>query len=298
MPLEGVFSVLPTPFHPDGGLTWIACGAWSICTSARGEWLDGVGRHRRGRAVTESGGEDVLGYGALASQRARAGGGGHQRGRLQVSMEYSRNARAAGASAVMISPPRMAKLNSEAVVKGHAAVAEAVDIELSCRIIRRFPGMRWSRRCWPASLVNSAGADHQAGRSADAVQDIANSGSGQGDPGAEFRRAGRGVSAGRVDVGAAGVMTGFAFPEILVEIVSAFRAGDMDRAADVFYRNVPLMRFEFQEGIGMSIRKEMLRRRGAFTSNTIPAAGCAVGCGTLKALDADSGVGWAGDNRG
>ena len=66
--------------------------------------------------------------------------------------------------------------------------------------------------------------------------------------------------------GATGAMTGFAFPEILVKIVSLYRAGDIDDAADVFYRAVPLMRFEFQEGIGMAIRKEVLHRRGALAS--------------------------------
>lgn len=61
--------------------------------------------------------------------------------------------------------------------------------------------------------------------------------------------------------GATGAMTGFAFPEILVRIVNAFHEGDIDHAADVFYQSVPLMRFEFQEGIGMAIRREVLRRR-------------------------------------
>jgi 4-hydroxy-tetrahydrodipicolinate synthase len=75
--------------------------------------------------------------------------------------------------------------------------------------------------------------------------------------------------------GATGAMTGFAFPELLVKIVAQYRAGDIDTAADVFYRAVPLMRFEFQEGIGMAIRKEILRRRGALSNAATrsPAAG-------------------------
>ena len=85
--------------------------------------------------------------------------------------------------------------------------------------------------------------------------------------------------------GATGAMTGFAYPEILVDIVSAFRAGDVDRAADVFYRTVPLMRFEFQEGIGMAIRKEVLRRRGALKSAAIRAPGAKLDAATLAALD-------------
>jgi 4-hydroxy-tetrahydrodipicolinate synthase len=61
-------------------------------------------------------------------------------------------------------------------------------------------------------------------------------------------------------------MTGFAFPEILVQIVRLFRGGRIDDAAEAFYRAVPLMRFEFQEGIGMAIRKEVLHRRGVLAS--------------------------------
>ena len=80
-------------------------------------------------------------------------------------------------------------------------------------------------------------------------------------------------------------MTGFAFPEILVQIVTLFRAGEVDEAADVFYRAVPLMRFEFQEGIGMAIRKEVLRRRGALASAGDAAAGGALDATTREALD-------------
>src|SRR5262249_55073896 len=79
--------------------------------------------------------------------------------------------------------------------------------------------------------------------------------------------------------------TGFAFPAILVKIVTLFRAGCIDEAADVFYQSVPLMRFEFQEGIGMAIRKEVLRRRGAIAHAGIRAPGGTLDETTKKALD-------------
>ena len=85
--------------------------------------------------------------------------------------------------------------------------------------------------------------------------------------------------------GATGAMTGFAYPEILVRIVKLFRAGQVDEAAEVFYRSVPLMRFEFQEGIGMAIRKEVLHRRGALTSPATRAPGAALDATTRQALD-------------
>ena len=80
-------------------------------------------------------------------------------------------------------------------------------------------------------------------------------------------------------------MTGFAFPEILVRIVSAYRAGRVDEAADVFYRTVPLMRFEFQEGIGMAIRKAVLNRRGALASAATRAPAGGIDAPTREALD-------------
>ena len=85
--------------------------------------------------------------------------------------------------------------------------------------------------------------------------------------------------------GATGAMTGFAFPEILVKIVSLYRAGKVDEAADVFYRAVPLMRFEFQEGIGMAIRKEVLHRRGALASAATRPPAAALDKTTREALD-------------
>jgi 4-hydroxy-tetrahydrodipicolinate synthase len=85
--------------------------------------------------------------------------------------------------------------------------------------------------------------------------------------------------------GAAGAMTGFAFPALLVEIVSLFRDGRVNEAAEVFYRSVALMRFEFQEGIGMAIRKEVLKRRGAIAHAGIRAPGGQLDRTTREALD-------------
>jgi 4-hydroxy-tetrahydrodipicolinate synthase len=80
-------------------------------------------------------------------------------------------------------------------------------------------------------------------------------------------------------------MTGFAFPAILVKIVTLYRSGRIDNAAAEFYAKVPLMRFEFQEGIGMAIRKEVLRRRGAIAHAGIRPPGGVLDKATKEALD-------------
>ncbi len=63
--------------------------------------------------------------------------------------------------------------------------------------------------------------------------------------------------------GACGTMTGFAYPEILRAVRLALEAGDAAGAARCFDRYLPLIQFEGQPVVGLAIRKEVLRRRGA-----------------------------------
>ena len=98
--------------------------------------------------------------------------------------------------------------------------------------------------------------------------------------------------------GATGAMTGFAYPEILVKIVKLFHGGDVVAAAEAFYPYVPLMRFEFQEGLGMAIRKEVLRRRGAIACAEIRMPGAKLDAATGDALDRVLAWTWKGGDQG
>jgi 4-hydroxy-tetrahydrodipicolinate synthase len=66
--------------------------------------------------------------------------------------------------------------------------------------------------------------------------------------------------------GADGAMTGFAFPEVLVEVHERFAAGRIEEAFDLYDAYLPLIRYEQQPGIGLAIRKEILHRRGVLAS--------------------------------
>lgn len=66
--------------------------------------------------------------------------------------------------------------------------------------------------------------------------------------------------------GADGMMTGFSYPEVLVAIYRAYTEGDKAKAAKLFYRACPVLRHEFQPGIGLALRKEVYRQRGAIKS--------------------------------
>ena len=89
-----------------------------------------------------------------------------------------------------------------------------------------------------------------------------------------------------LDAGSAGTMTGFAFPELLVEIVDAHRSGDTARARRVYEQALPLLVFEAQEGIGLGVRKEILRRRGAIECAKVRSPAPSLDPLTLSALDA------------
>lgn len=73
--------------------------------------------------------------------------------------------------------------------------------------------------------------------------------------------------------GADGAMTGFAYPEMLVEVCSQFAKGNADRAEDLFDMYLPLLRHEAQPVIGIALRKETLRRRGAIASAHVRSPG-------------------------
>jgi 4-hydroxy-tetrahydrodipicolinate synthase len=285
--LGGVFSVLPTPFTPSGDIDpeslervvdlfiadgvngFTALGVTSevarLTDSERDRVLDTVMARVNGRVPVVAG--------------TTADG-------LRTCLDYTRRAKAAGASAVMISPPRMPKINSDAVAKHFADVASAVDTPI---IVQDYPPI--SGYAMEPALLARIARDVPAARTIKLE-----------DPPTPFKTSRILEQTSGLDVGifgglggvflleelmagAAGAMTGFAFPAILVDIVALFRAGQIDAAAGVFYAKVPLMRFEFQEGIGMAIRKEVLRRRGAIAHAAIRPPGGTLDPTTTEALD-------------
>jgi 4-hydroxy-tetrahydrodipicolinate synthase len=73
--------------------------------------------------------------------------------------------------------------------------------------------------------------------------------------------------------GADGAMTGYAFPDMLVDVVKFSNAGQRDAAHDLFDAHLPLIRYEQQQGIGLAVRKSILQRRGAIAHDSQRAPG-------------------------
>jgi 4-hydroxy-tetrahydrodipicolinate synthase len=285
--VQGVFSVIPTPFL--GNTDIDAASLRRVVDLAINAGVDGLtalGVTSEVARFTEP--ERALVLDIVLKQvdgRVPVVAGTTAEG-LRTCIEYTRQAKAAGATAVMVSPPRATKLNSDAVVRHYAALADAVDIPivvqdyppisgfamepwLLARIAREVPRARTIKLEDPPTPFKTARILEQAG-------DV---------PVSVFGGLGGVFLLEELLAGAAGAMTGFAYPEVLVRIVRLYKAGDIDKASELFYRFVPLMRFEFQEGIGMAIRKEVLRRRGAVADPVTRAPGAKLDPATLAALD-------------
>jgi 4-hydroxy-tetrahydrodipicolinate synthase len=85
--------------------------------------------------------------------------------------------------------------------------------------------------------------------------------------------------------GADGAMTGFAYPEMMVDVVRAHAAGDVERAHDLFDAYLPLSRYEQQAGIGLAVRKHLLAQRGVIASAAIRKPGPKLSSADLADLD-------------
>ena len=129
MTFEGVYSVLPTPFTDRGDLDEASLrrvvdlfiekgvnGLTALGVTGEVARLEEPERARRARG------------GRRRRRRVgcRSSPGRRPRGRGRASATAGRRRRL-GAAAVMVSPPRMPKLNSEAVVRHYKALADAVD---------------------------------------------------------------------------------------------------------------------------------------------------------------------------
>src|ERR1700722_12504481 len=116
----------------------------------------------------------------------------------------------------------------------------------------------------------------------------------------QVRRACDGTARGRISIltgngglylpqelyrGADGAMTGFAYPELLVDVCRLFADGRAEDAEDLFDAYLPLVRPEQQIGVGLAIRKEVLRRRGAIASAAVRAPGPRLDRDDLDELD-------------
>ena len=85
--------------------------------------------------------------------------------------------------------------------------------------------------------------------------------------------------------GADGAMTGFAYPEMMVEVCRAHAAGDIEKAHDIFDAYLPLARYEQQTGVGLAVRKHIMAERGVIASATVRKPGPKLSAADIADID-------------
>src|SRR5258708_26801425 len=233
MPFEGVYSIIPTAFRDSGDLDeasqrrvvdlFIDKGANGLTAlGVTGE----VARLEEPERATVL--EVVVNQ---AAGRVPVIAGTSADG-TRTCIAYTRQAKDLGASAVMVSPPRMPKLSSAAVVAHYKALADAVDLPI---IVQDYPPI--ARFAMEPPLLARIAKEIPSARTIKLE-----------DPPTPFKTARILEAAGDTKVqifgglggvflleelisGATGTMTGFAFPEILARIMKRGSAGERDAAA-------------------------------------------------------------------
>ena len=259
---SGVHWMLATPFHEDesidtASVAKIVDKALSsgcegmVCLGVTGEAarLTDRERYQVAEAVIQNANGLPVTVGATASSTAAA-------------IQNSKEAEELGAAAVMVSPPAMGKPNPDAVFNHYARLADAIDIPIVVQDYPSTSGVHMSPD-FIARLSSGIPAaqylkleDPPTPPKISAIRKLV------GDDMPIFGGLGGVFLLEELARGSAGAMTGFAYPEVLVDICRHMAEGDRARAEELFNRCLPLMLFEFQEGIGVSVRKYALQSRG------------------------------------
>lgn len=264
--LRGVYVIAPTPFADDGSLDEPSLS--TLVDFAVGTGVDGLtilGVMGEAGKVSEAERDRIVEgtIEAVAGRIPVCVGTTHAATDRCVAL--SRRAEAMGARALMVAPPALARTNEAAMRRHYLAVAEAVDLPI---VVQDYP---------PSSGVFMS--PEFIGRLADEEPRLRflkledeptapkTSAVLAANPAVRiFGGLGGLFMLEELRRGAVGTMTGFGFPEILVEVFRRFDAGDLDGATEVFHRHLPLIRFENQAAINLALRKHVYHLRGAIAS--------------------------------
>jgi 4-hydroxy-tetrahydrodipicolinate synthase len=270
--LRGVVPIAPTPFHPDGRIDEVSLDRMTDFFGASG--VDGLtilgqlgeaGKldHDEGLAVAKQ----VLGRTRLPVIVGVTAPG------FAAMRALAREVMAMGAAGVMIAPPNTLRTDDQ-VVGYYRNAAEAIgpdvpfvlqdypltfSVQMTPAVIRRIVSENPScvmlkHEDWPGLEKISTLRGFEADGSMRHIAILV----GNGGLFLDFE----------TERGADGANTGYAFPEMLVDVVRLGRAGERDAAHDLFDAHLPYLRYEQQQGpLGLAVRKYVFQRRGIFASD-------------------------------
>ncbi|WP_298957892.1 dihydrodipicolinate synthase family protein [uncultured Methylobacterium sp.] len=285
----GVFPIAPTPFHPDGRLDEGSIDR--LCESYRGAGATGVTVLGIMGEAPKLEPEESLAVAAQFIARiglpvivgVSAPGFAAMRSLARAVMER-------GAAGVMIAPVPSLRTD-EQILGYYRGAVEAIgtdipfviqdypltlSVQMTPKVIRAIVEEHAScvmlkHEDWPGLEKISALRGFQADGSMRPISIL----TGNGGLFLDFE----------MERGADGAMTGYAFPEMLVDVVRLQKAGRREEAHDVFDAHLPLLRYEQQPGIGLAVRKYVLMRRGLIASDAQRKPGSALSATARAEVD-------------
>ena len=85
--------------------------------------------------------------------------------------------------------------------------------------------------------------------------------------------------------GVDGAMTGFAYPDAMVRTQELYKGGKREDSEDIYDAYLPIIRQELQPGLGLAIRKYILKRRNAIRSDVLRSPGPKLGVLDTQEVD-------------
>jgi 4-hydroxy-tetrahydrodipicolinate synthase len=267
----GVYAIAPTPFHPDGRIDEASTDRMVEFyreAGCAGITVLGI----MGEAPKLEAAEAL----AVAARVIRRAGlpviVGVSAPGFAAMRSLARSVMEAGAAGVMIAPPPSLRTDDQ-IVAYYAQAVEAIgpdlpfviqdypltlSVVMTPAVIRRIvtdnPScVMLKHEDWPGLEKISALRRFQAEGSLRPLSILC----GNGGLFLDFE----------MERGADGAMTGYAFPDMLVDVVRLQKAGRRDAAHDLFDAHLPLLRYEQQPGVGLAVRKYVMMRRGILASD-------------------------------
>lgn len=283
--LNGIHFMLPTPFDENGDVD--AASLNTLVNAARSAKCRGVvtlgvmGEAHRLidserlpiiEAVKDAAGEDLTVTVGVSAESGRA------------VAERVKEAQLAGATAVMIAPAKLAKTNPQSTFSYYAAAQDVTQVPIVVQDLPEQTGVHMD----PAFIAKLHSElpdakylkleDPPTPQKVTRVKEATNGSMGI------FGGLGGAFLFEELRRGAVGTMTGFAYPEVLVAIHRYMSEGETERARSIFYKWLPIIRYENSAGVSLAIRKEIMKRRGFVSRADVRPPTPPVGDDTLDEL--------------
>ncbi|MEY3604071.1 MAG: hypothetical protein RIQ49_1103 [Pseudomonadota bacterium] len=268
---KGVYPIAPTPFHPDGQIDWASMDRMAdFYTDIGSDGLTILGV--LGEAPKIDAEESLAIVKRICSRFNRpvivgvsAPGFASMRTLARASMDL-------GAAGVMIAPPNTLRTDDQIInyySQASAAIGEDIpfviqdypltfSVQMTTQVIRRI--VQENKACvmlkhedWPGLEKISSLRSFQREGSMREIAILC----GNGGLFLDFE----------LERGADGANTGYAFPDMLIDVVRLQSKGERDKAHDLFDAHLPLLRYEQQPGVGLAVRKYVMMRRGILSSD-------------------------------